>query len=405
MNEQRTIVHMDLDTFFVSCERLQDSRLIGKPILIGGTGDRGVVASCSYEARLFGIHSAMPMKMARERCPEAIVIKGDHESYTKFSRLVTEMVSEAVPVVEKASIDEFYMDLSGMDRYFGCLQYMTELRQRIIRETGLPLSFGLSVNKTVSKIATGEAKPNNQRKVDYGAEKSFLAPLSVRKIPMVGAKTFHTLCELGAKKISTIQQMPLGLMENILGQNGGAIWRKAQGIDESPVVQYNERKSISTEQTFERDTTDNTRLRSIISCMAESIIFQLRQQHKVCACVTVKIRYSDFQTKSIRKRIPYTAADHDILPVVTELFDKLFNRRLLVRLVGVKLSELVNGHHQMRLFNENERYADLYKAMDRIRLRYGDQAVMRAIGMEGLYRVRHNLFRAEQLPSGENNYA
>jgi DNA polymerase IV len=404
MNEQRTIVHMDLDTFFVSCERLQDSRLIGKPVLIGGTGDRGVVASCSYEARLFGIHSAMPMKMARERCPEAIVIKGNHESYTKFSHLVTEMIGEAVPVYEKASIDEFYMDLSGMDRYFGCLQYMTELRQKIIRETGLPLSFGLSVNKTVSKIATGEAKPNNQRKVDQGAERSFLAPLSVRKIPMVGAKTFHTLCELGAKKIATIQQMPLELMENVLGQNGGAIWRKAQGVDQSPVVQYNERKSISTEQTFDRDTTDNTRLRSIISSMAESVIFQLRQQQKVCACVTVKIRYSDFQTKSIQRRISYTAADHDILPVVMELFDRLFNRRLLVRLVGVRLSELVNGHHQMRLFSENERYAGLYRAMDRIRLRYGDQAVMRAIGMEGLYRGRHNLFRAEPLP-GENNHA
>jgi DNA polymerase-4 len=198
--------------------------------------------------------------------------------------------------------------------------------------------------------------------------------------------------------------MPLELMENVLGQNGGAIWRKAQGVDQSPVVQYNERKSISTEQTFDRDTTDNTRLRSIISSMAESVIFQLRQQQKVCACVTVKIRYSDFQTKSIQRRISYTAADHDILPVVMELFDRLFNRRLLVRLVGVRLSELVNGHHQMRLFSENERYAGLYRAMDRIRLRYGDQAVMRAIGMEGLYRGRHNLFRAEPLP-GENNHA
>lgn len=398
MNEQRTIVHLDLDTFFVSCERLEDKRLEGRPVLIGGTSDRGVVASCSYEARLFGIHSAMPMKMARERCPEAIVIRGNHESYTKFSRIVTEMIAEAVPVFEKASIDEFYMDLSGMDRYFGCLQYMSELRQKIMRETRLPMSFGLSENKTVSKIATGEAKPNNQRKIDHGTERSFLAPLSVKKIPMVGMKTYHTLCGLGAKKIATIQQMPLELMESILGQNGAAIWRKAQGIDQSPVEQYSERKSISTEQTFERDTTDNARLRAIISSMAESIVFQLRQQQKVCACVTVKIRYSDFQTKSIQKRIPYTAADHDILPVVLELFDKLFNRRLLVRLVGVRLSELVNGHHQMRLFNENERYADLYQAMDRIRLRYGDQAVMRAIGMEASYRGRRNLFhtRAEQ---------
>lgn len=382
MDEQRSIVHMDMDTFFVSCERRMDSRLEGKPIIIGGTTDRGVVASCSYEARQFGVHSAMPVKMAKERCPEAIIIKGNSVEYTNFSRMVTEIIRESVPVYEKSSIDEFYLDLSGMDHYFGCLKYTSELRQRIIRETGLPLSFGLSVNKTVAKIATGEAKPNSQREVAKGVEKAFLSPLSVKKIPMVGLKTYQMLCDLGAKHIATIQEMPIELMASLFGTNGISIWKKAQGIDQSPVVQYSERKSISTERTFDKDTIDMIKLRALMAAMAENLAFQLRQGKKVSACITVKIRYSDFQTKTLQRRIPYTASDHDIIPVVMELFDKLFNRRLLIRLIGIRMSELVNGHHQMRLFESSEQFSDLYKAMDTIRIKYGDRAIIRAIGMQ-----------------------
>jgi len=395
MEEERSIVHMDLDTFFVSCERLLDKRLEGKPVLIGGTTDRGVVASCSYEARKFGIHSAMPMKMARQRCPEAIVIKGNAGTYTEFSQQVTEIIKEAVPVYEKSSIDEFYLDLSGMDRYFGCMKYASELRQKIMKETHLPISFGMSVNKTVSKIATGEAKPNNQLMVNHGNEKAFMAPLSIRKIPMVGLKTYQKLCDLGLKKILTVQEMPVEMMESVLGQNGIAIWKKAHGLDRSPVVQYNERKSISTERTFDRDTIDMVKLRAIMSAMAENLAFQLRRGEKVCACVTVKIRYSDFQTKTLQQRIPYSAADHDLIPAVMELFERLFNRRLLVRLIGVRFSELVNGYHQMRLFEEGDRLVDLYNAMDRIRNRYGDRAVIRAIGMQANSIGHFNPFNGE----------
>lgn len=382
MNEQRTIVHMDMDTFFVSCERRLDSRLEGKPIIIGGSSDRGVVASCSYEARKFGVHSAMPVRMARERCPEAIIIKGNSSEYTNFSRMVTEIIRESVPSFEKSSIDEFYLDLSGMDRFFGCMKYTSELRQRIMRETGLPLSFGLSVNKTVAKIATGEAKPNNQLEITRGSEKNFLSPLSVRKIPSVGLKTYQTLCGLGVRKIYTVQEMPRELMEKLLGVHGAAIWKKAQGIDHAPIEQYSERKSISCERTFEKDTIDLVKLRSLIAAMAENLIFHLRQGQKVTACVTVKIRYSDFQTKTLQQRIPYTAADHEIIPVVMDLFHKLFNRRLLVRLIGVRLSELVSGFHQMQLFGEDMRLNGLYNAMDHIRLRYGDNAVVRAAAMQ-----------------------
>ena len=298
----RSIVHMDLDTFFVSCERLLDSRLNGRPILIGGTSDRGVVASCSYEARKFGVHSAMPMRMAQQRCPEAIVIKGNSGTYSKYSRMVTEIIKEASPVFEKTSIDEFYMDFTGMDRFHGVLSYASELRKRVLKETGLPISFGLSPNKTVSKIATGEAKPNNQIEVLSGTEKGFLAPLSVRKIPMVGLKTYQSLCSLGIRKIQALQEMPVELMERAMGQNGASIWKKANGIDHSPVIQYNERKSISTERTFNRDTIDVVKLKGILSAMAENLAFQLRRGDRLTGCVTVKIRYSDFQTQTLQKR-------------------------------------------------------------------------------------------------------
>ncbi|MBL4904519.1 MAG: DNA polymerase IV, partial [Flavobacteriaceae bacterium] len=330
---ERSIVHMDLDTFFVSCERLIDSRLNNRPVLIGGTSDRGVVASCSYEARKFGIHSAMPMRMAKQLCPEAIVLRGNSGIYTKYSKLVTDVVADAVPLYEKSSIDEFYIDLTGMDKFFGCHQLASELRQRIMRETGLPISFGLSINKTVSKIATGEAKPNNEIKINSGTEKYILAPLSVRKIPMVGEKTYNSLCDLGIKRIKTVQEMPINMMIKVFGKHGGSIWKKANGIDNTPVVKHHERKSISTERTFDKDTTDINKLRSLIIAMAENLIFQLRRGNKLTSCVTFKIRYSDFQTYTKQKNIPYSSSNESILPIVMELYKNLYQRRLLVRLV------------------------------------------------------------------------
>ena len=392
---ERNIVHMDLDTFFVSCERLIDSRLNGKPVLIGGTSDRGVVASCSYEARRFGIHSAMPMRMAKQLCPEAVVLRGNSGVYSKYSDMVTDIIKEKVPLYEKSSIDEFYIDLSGMDKFFGCHQLATELRSRIIKETGLPISFGLSINKTVSKIATGEAKPNNQIRIASGLEKPFLAPLSVRKIPMVGEVTYKSLCDLGIKKIKTVQEMPLEMMSKVLGKNGGSIWKKANGIDHSPVIQYQERKSISTERTFDRDTTDVTKLKSLLTAMAQELTYQLRNGNKLTACVSVKIRYSDFQTYTMQKRIPYSASDHSIFPVVFELFRKLYQRRLLVRLIGVNFSHLVEGGHQINLFEDNDKVISLYQAMDRIRKRYGSRAVINASGLGAKSIGRTNPFNGQ----------
>lgn len=394
-SNERNIVHMDLDTFFVSCERLIDSELNEKPVLIGGTSDRGVVASCSYEARRFGIHSAMPMRMAKQLCPEAIVLRGNTGIYSKYSDMVTEIIKEGVPLYEKSSIDEFYIDLSGMDKFFGCHQLATELRSRIIKETGLPISFGLSINKTVSKIATGEAKPNNQIRIDSGLEKPFLAPLSVRKIPMVGEVTYKSLCDLGIKKIRTVQEMPFEMMSKVLGKNGSSIWKKANGIDNSPVIQYQERKSISTERTFDRDTTDVTKLKTILTAMAQELTYQLRNGNKLTACVSVKIRYSDFQTYTMQKRIPYSASDHSIFPVVFDLFRKLYQRRLLVRLIGVNFSHLVEGGHQINLFEDNDKVINLYQAMDRIRKRYGSRAVINASGLGAKSIGRSNPFNGQ----------
>jgi DNA polymerase-4 len=376
------ITHMDLDSFFVSVERLKNRALVGKPVIIGGNSDRGVVASCSYEARSFGIHSAMPMKQAKQLCPNAIIIRGDSQLYSDYSKDVTSIIAESVPLYEKSSIDEFYIDLTGMEKFFGSWKLAMALKERILKETGLPISFGLASNKTVSKVATGTAKPSGQRKVEFGDEIPFLAPLSVRKIPGVGAETYKTLRGLGIQYIKTLQEMPMELLFKTLQKPGIDLWKKAQGIDNRKVEPYQERKSIGTERTFEKDTIDVIKLRNIISAMAENLAYQLRKGDKLCACVTIKVRYSDFNTHTLQAKIPYTSADHVLIGKSLELFDKLYNRRLLIRLIGVRLSDLVSGGFQMNLFEDSEEMANLYQAMDRLRNRYGNDAVKRANGLD-----------------------
>lgn len=370
---------MDLDSFFVSVSRLQNSALNGKPVLVGGSSDRGVVASCSYEARQFGIHSAMPMKLARRLCPEAIIIRGDYENYGKYSSLVTDIIHEQVPRYEKSSIDEFYLDLSGMDKFFGCYKWATELRQKIQKETGLPISFGLSVNKTVSKIATGEAKPNGQMRIDVGNEKNFLSPLAVGKIPMVGEKTAQLLRSMGVEKIKTLQEMPVESLENVLGVNGISIWKKANGIDNTPVEPYRERKSISTEETYDADTTDVNKLTSTLVAMTEKLAFQMRTEGKLTSCIAVKIRYANFDTHTKESRIAYTSCDHTLIKKVKELFEKVYERRMLIRLVGVRFSHLVGGAYQINMFEDSEQLIRLYQAMDRMRQKHGSDKIQRAV--------------------------
>jgi len=376
---ERTILHLDLDTFFVSVERLLHPELEGRPVIVGGMGDRGMVSTCSYEARQFGVHSAMPMRMARQLCAQAVFIRGDMELYSRYSRLVTDIIADEAPVYEKMSIDEHYLDLTGMDRFHDCQLWSHELRQRIIRESGLPISFGLSENKTVAKIATGEAKPNGEKEVPIPYINSFLDPLSIQKIPMVGEKTYALLSSMGVVQIGTLRRLPPQAMEHVLGKHGIDIWKKANGHDNTPVCPYQERKSISKERTFEQDTIDINAVHQCMARMVESLGYDLRSQHKLTGCVTLKIRYSDFDTHDMQQRIPYTAFDHLLRQTVNSLFDRLYNRRMRIRLVGVRLSELVSGAPQLTLFDDNTELTSLYDAMDRIKNRFGENAIHHSI--------------------------
>jgi len=377
----KAIVHMDMDTFFVSCERLNNSQLDGIPLIIGG-GDRGVVASCSYEARKFGVRSAMPIRMALRLCPDAKVIRGDYEMYSDLSHTVTEIIQQKVPVMEKASIDEFYLDLSGMDKFFGCYQWSKEIASAVTKETGLPISFALSTNKTVSKIGTGEAKPVGRLEIQKTEIKPFLNPLSIKKIPMVGDKTFQLLSRIGIRTIHTLSEMPLLVLQQMIGVNGKELWKKANGIDENPVVPYSERKSISTETTFTNDTMDIIKLKRLISGMVEKLTYQLRHEKWLTSTVVVKIRYANFDTETKQSKVAYTSVDHTLSKVALELFNKAYNRRMRLRLIGIRFTGLVHGNHQMNLFEDTEEQMSLYQTMDYLKNRFGIDAIGRASGFD-----------------------
>jgi DNA polymerase-4 len=337
------------------------------------------------------------MYLALQLCPDAKVISGDMEAYSQYSHLVTEVIADRAPLFEKASIDEFYIDASGMDRFFGTFKWSVELRKKIIKESGLPISMALSVNKLVSKVATAEFKPNAEKQISAGAEKDFLAPLSIEKIPMVGKQTSTFLYDMGVRTVATLREMPLKFLTSAFGKNGISLWNKAHGIDDTPVVSYTEQKSISTESTFETDTIDVKRLKSILIAMVEKVAFQLREQKKLTSCITVKIRYSNFDTETKQIHVPYTSSDHIILRVTQELFDKLYNRRMLIRLVGVRLSNLVQGNHQISLFDDTEEDINLYEAMDFIKHKHGVEKLVRATTLDVSKRVRMemNMFKGK----------
>ncbi|HEY5463236.1 MAG TPA: DNA polymerase IV [Hanamia sp.] len=382
LSKDRHITHLDLDTFFVSVEHLHNPKLIGKPVLIGGMSNRGVVASCSYEARKFGIHSGMPMNAAKRLCSHAVIVKSDFDSYSKYSNLVTEVIRDKVPVVEKASIDEFYVDLTGMDKYFGCKKFSDELKQKVMKESGLPISYGLASNKLISKVATNEIKPNGQIEIPFGNEKTFLAPLSIMKIPGIGKETGYKLLKMGVETVKTLSEIPVTLMYNLLGKNGNELHRRANGIDESPVVPYREQQSISTERTFESDTIDTGFLYRQLVRMTEKIAFELRSKNKLTGCISIKIRYSDFQTEQKQSVINYTASDDELINKAKELFNALYTRRQLIRLLGVRFSDLIPGTYQINLFTDTQEQISLYRAIDSIKKQYGEKYLIRAGGYD-----------------------
>jgi DNA polymerase-4 len=354
-----------------------------------------VVAACSYEARYFGVHSAMPMYLALQLCPDATVISGDMEAYSIHSHLVTEIIEHKAPLFEKTSIDEFYIDATGLDRFFGTFKWAKELRQNIIKESGLPISMALSVNKLVSKVATAEFKPNAEQQIVKGNEKDFLAPLSIEKIPMIGKQTASFLYDMGVRTVATLRDIPLKFLFSAFGKNGISLWNKAHAIDDSPIIPFREQKSISTESTFDTDTIDVKKLKSILIAMVEKVAFQLREQKKLASCVTVKIRYSNFDTETKQIHVAYTSSDHVLLRIIQELFDKLYNRRMLIRLVGVRLSGLVHGNQQINLFDDTEESISLYEAVDYIKHRHGSEKLMRAVTLDVNKRVKMemNMFK------------
>lgn len=415
LSYNRQIVHLDLDTFFVSVECLRNPKLLGKPVLIGGSGDRGVVAACSYEARRFGIHSAMPMKIARRLCPHALLVRGDMEAYSNYSRLVTDIIQDSVPLVEKSSIDEFYVDLTGMDKYFGCWKFTEELKRKLIRESGLPISYALASNKLVSKVATNEVKPNGQIEIPFGREKNYLAPLSIAKIPGIGKQTAFLLIKMGVETVKVLSEIPIEMMQQLLGKNGSELWRRAQGIDDSPVIPYHEQKSISTENTFQQDTIDMSFLHSELVRMTGHIGYQLREQNKLTGCITVKIRYSNFETFTKQATIPFTNADHLLLKTARELFNQLYERRMLIRLLGVRFTHLVPGNYQIHLFEDTQEQIKLYQAIDQVKNKFGEGALIKAAAMSVVDRGRDktlllkdrrsagNLSGSGRLPSGRRD--
>lgn len=374
----RRIIHLDLDCFFVACELLRDSRLKGKPVIVGGQSGRGVVTSCSYEARRFGVRAAMPVRYALQRCPEALVIQGDMDMYSNYSRLITAIIREQSPCFEKASIDEFYIDMTGMDAFHAAYQWAEALERMIYRESGLDISFGLSVNKTVAKMATNEGKPRAKLEVPPPQVQPFLNPLSVSKIPQIGPQTFRLLSRSGIRKISTLAGMPIGFMEQLLGKNGRTIWERANGIDDRPIVPYNEQQSISAERTFAQDTIDLAYLRAQLLKLTMDLAFELRQKRKLTSVVSVKLRYTNFDTHTRQRRIAYTANDQQLIRLVHELFDQLYERRMLIRLVGVKLSGLVSGFVQMNLFEDTGEQTALNDALDSVRKKFGAGVIQRA---------------------------
>jgi DNA polymerase-4 len=382
MSAKRYIMHIDLDSFFVSVERLYDPSLIGKPVIIGGNAQRGIVASCSYEARKFGVHSGMSSRDAFKLCPHAISVRGDHSRYSEFSKQVTKIIDDTVPLYQKASVDEFYIDLTGTDRFYDPYKLASELRQRIIGETKLPISFGLASGKTIAKMATNRAKPNGQLFIPHGSEMAFLAPLSISAIPGMGESACKKIYAYGIEKIGELQKVELRFLETVFGKSGRWLYEKARGIDYGEIVPHSDRKSISTENTFMNNVTDGRTLESILVSMTEELSSKLRRENKLASCLAIKIRYANFETHTQQEKIPLTAAEHILIPGIKNLLKKAWTQNRPVRLIGVKLSQLTTGSYQINLFEDNEQQIKLYQAMDQINFKFGDKTVCRAAGMD-----------------------
>jgi DNA polymerase IV len=394
----RTYFHVDMDAFFVSVEELYDPSLRGKPVVVGGRpNERGVVSAASYAARKFGVHSAMPLRTAYKLCPQAIFVDGHPDRYRDYSHRLREVLHSFSPLVEMASIDEAYLDMTGTERLHGPpLASAHRLHQRMKEQTGLNCSIGVAVSRLVAKICSDQAKPNGILWVIPGREAAFLAPLDVRKVPGVGKVTEKNLHALGIRRIGDLARLDEAFLEQRFGKWGLALAGKARGLDaggwfDSEIGEDPGPKSISHEHTFSEDTADAAQLESTLARLCEMVGRRLREHKLDARTLQLKLRYSDFSTITRAHSIARpTALDTELFEEIRTLFYANWTRGRAVRLLGVQASSWGEGEEQMDLLGEDrhERWRQALAAADKLRDRFGDSAVGLASGLRGTFRER-----------------
>ena len=371
-------MHLDMDTFFVSVERLLDPSLNGRPVIVGGTPyQRGVVAGCSREARVYGVHSAMPLRQAYELCPHAVFLHPNHVYYAQYSERVTEILTDEVPLIEKASVDEFYLDLSGCGRMFGEeARWSERLKRTVVGEVRLPLTYGVAKNKLVAKVATNVGKKHGDLRIPDGGEASFLAPHAVRIMPGVGEVMERELLSMDMHYIGDIARLSIQIFSNMYGKVGRTLHEHARGIDYSPILPYHRQKSLGAEHTFDEDVLDPQVILATLKKLSLRIGQDLRRRRFLTKTVTFKLRYADFITVTKTLHCDYSNADHVICTLAERCFDALYTRRVRVRLVGISTSDFIEDYEQLPLFTEQEeRMSCLYSGIDDIRMRFGKNAI------------------------------
>jgi DNA polymerase-4 len=374
----KTIFHLDMDAFFVSVERILDPSLEGKPVVVGGDPHgRGVVAACSYEARQFGLHSAMPIRTAFRLCPQGVYLHGHGKEYGRFSRAVKRLLERYFPIVQQASIDEFYLDFTGCEKIYGePVQFAQRLQNEIWDKLHLPSSIGIASNKTIAKIASDYKKPRGITFVPNGKEKDFLAPLPIERIPGIGKATFPMLRSRGFKVVGDIANASPDYLSALLGKFGTDLWEKANGKGNDILVTGHERKSISKETTFDKDLVSKPKIEAILFELVSEACQLLRNENWQTSTVSIKLRYTDFVTLTRARTIEPTDDDKVVYEIAKDLFEKSFNRRVGIRLIGIHLSKLNHFTEQCILFEDNETIRKrMLRAVMKIRDKYGFEAI------------------------------
>ncbi len=378
-DRKKYIAHLDLDCFFVSVERIKNPSLNGKPVVVGGSADgRGVVASDSYEARKFGVRSAMPTSRTLQLCPGIIVVRGSHGEYGEYSNRLYKRMLDFTPIVERASIDEMYMDFTGCESLYdnNLPAFMKRLQELVWKEYGLPCTIALASNKYVAKIAAGTVKPAGVRFVAHGEEKNFLAPLPIEVIPGIGAKTTPVLREKGFSTVADIQQASPAQLHSLLGEHGIYLFEIANGKGPDVLTVEWERKSIGREETFGHDLNDMLALEKILHSLVEDVCSTLRSYHWKAKTIALKLRYADFKTLTRAESIDPTDDDTVVYKTVHSLLQSNYNRKKSLRLLGVRLSGFTKREEaEMTLFPVDGKRSQMFDAVDKLREKFGDDVI------------------------------